>query len=787
MLGKKGIALPLMLAVAAVAAIGTIAIINEVAYPIVTNKAPLNTMKALLKTSQLNLGEYVGGSLRFTKGTINTGEIGKNISFECFLCNEKRIKVEKNSIEIKARDSHKIYAVTRPRVVCDGECREEGLQTTFFIGEKPGEFEFVSFEVSSVDADKNVFEEIVLPSEGLRIDVGIKNNSKNKDSFLLTLEKEGKEIFNIKKELGGNMEEKIIREFVAPSVGGEYLYTLRLERKGASYREIEFRIRVFSTKLLKCEKIRFEETIEETGACYLRAICDECSLVSLCRNLFYKEMGVVPEGFYTSPDTDFFNKHIVIEKLAICQSQEELEEEIAQGIAKLKLVEIEILPEMVAPKEEPREGISLPGTGVGEPVPEEPTKEEIGEDIAKTPKVITNKVVKIERRPKAAWKKRIENEITREKESEEKRREFVEHYEEFKTGLQTFVVDEEKEFRIAKLDSRPSLKNKIYKIARRFNIDPYLFAALIYHESGFQKDVISSAGAVGLGQILIDTAYGACKTVLTGELSSGELARWKKYFKERRSKPERLKSYSRELAMKIGLFEEEINLMCSAMVYSNYRERCGGDDIIGLAAYNAGTAAAGCPNNPHVPDYTETKKFVRNIPTLANRWKQEFIEAKKQQEITTGKSFGFLGKPTTRWKASSCYGERILRGKRDFHDGIDFPVSVGSPVYAMYDGVVYRTCAGWCGGFGNSIAIKHWHPSLGTFYTGYHHLQRILVSKGQTITKGSIIARSGNTGISTGPHLDIKVWTRADYVWKKDTGINPLPLFSPEDRAKIGC
>ena len=88
---------------------------------------------------------------------------------------------------------------------------------------------------------------------------------------------------------------------------------------------------------------------------------------------------------------------------------------------------------------------------------------------------------------------------------------------------------------------------------------------------------------------------------------------------------------------------------------------------------------------------------------------------------------------------------------REFHDGIDLAVPWGSNVYAADGGVV--EFAGWSGGYGKLIIINHQNG----YKTYYGHLSRFLVSPGQKVAKGQLIAKSGSTGRSTGPHLHFEV------------------------------
>lgn len=99
---------------------------------------------------------------------------------------------------------------------------------------------------------------------------------------------------------------------------------------------------------------------------------------------------------------------------------------------------------------------------------------------------------------------------------------------------------------------------------------------------------------------------------------------------------------------------------------------------------------------------------------------------------------------------SSPYGLRW--GGTDFHPGIDIADDAGTPIVATADGVV--TDAGWnSGGYGNMVDINHGNGIM----TRYAHAQSVVVSAGQTVKKGQIIAYMGSTGYSTGPHVHYEV------------------------------
>ncbi len=92
------------------------------------------------------------------------------------------------------------------------------------------------------------------------------------------------------------------------------------------------------------------------------------------------------------------------------------------------------------------------------------------------------------------------------------------------------------------------------------------------------------------------------------------------------------------------------------------------------------------------------------------------------------------------------------------HSGIDFRAAVGTPVYAVADGVVEgvgdtdKTCPR--ASFGKWVFIRH-NNGLST---AYGHLSLIKTTEGQTVKRGDLIAYSGNTGHSTGPHLHLTVY-----------------------------
>lgn len=102
---------------------------------------------------------------------------------------------------------------------------------------------------------------------------------------------------------------------------------------------------------------------------------------------------------------------------------------------------------------------------------------------------------------------------------------------------------------------------------------------------------------------------------------------------------------------------------------------------------------------------------------------------------------------------SSGFGERIhpIYGDRRFHAGIDIPMPEGTPVRAAGEGVV--RFAGWQRGYGYMVEVEH--PD--GYSTRYAHNAELLVEEGQAVTAETVLAKSGSTGNSTGPHLHFEV------------------------------
>lgn len=104
------------------------------------------------------------------------------------------------------------------------------------------------------------------------------------------------------------------------------------------------------------------------------------------------------------------------------------------------------------------------------------------------------------------------------------------------------------------------------------------------------------------------------------------------------------------------------------------------------------------------------------------------------------------------------YRDKPAAGATSYHQGYDIGASAGAAIVAAADGVV--TSTGYSSVLGNYVILSHG----GGLFTIYEHCSAVLVSRGQSVSRGSTIAKVGSTGVSTGPHLHFGVQLNGKYV-----------------------
>lgn len=140
------------------------------------------------------------------------------------------------------------------------------------------------------------------------------------------------------------------------------------------------------------------------------------------------------------------------------------------------------------------------------------------------------------------------------------------------------------------------------------------------------------------------------------------------------------------------------------------------------------------------------------------RAEAEKAAAGVEEHPYTGGAFRWPCPSSTR--VTSDYGTRVspMSGASSNHKGIDIGASAGADIIAAADGTV--TAASYSSAAGNYVMIDHG----GGLYTVYMHASSLLVSPGQTVAAGDVIAKVGSTGISTGSHLHFGVSLNGSYV-----------------------
>ena len=122
---------------------------------------------------------------------------------------------------------------------------------------------------------------------------------------------------------------------------------------------------------------------------------------------------------------------------------------------------------------------------------------------------------------------------------------------------------------------------------------------------------------------------------------------------------------------------------------------------------------------------------------------------------------------------TSAFGWRVhpISGEWKFHTGVDLGYAEGTPIPALFDGIVIQS-GNYADGFGNQVLL--YHPAYDT-YTRYAHMSDVYVSVNRYITQGTVIGLVGATGYVTGAHLHLEYIVRGadgDYVYA-----DPLMLW----------
>lgn len=231
---------------------------------------------------------------------------------------------------------------------------------------------------------------------------------------------------------------------------------------------------------------------------------------------------------------------------------------------------------------------------------------------------------------------------------------------------------------------------------------------------------------------------------------------------------QRLVSQETELARTRSYTEEQIRALTVRLAELQSRLTrldALGERLVDVAELDDGEfdfavpPAVGGPETTDAGDYTppDFVSALDELSTLISNREQQLAVLDSLLGDRKIQSATFVaGRPIERGWMSSRFGYRNdpFNGKVAWHDGVDFAGKDGSNIVAVAAGVV--TWASDRYGYGNLVEVNHGNG----YITRYAHAKEILVSVGDVIKKGDVIALMGSTGRSTGPHVHFEVLLR---------------------------
>jgi murein DD-endopeptidase MepM/ murein hydrolase activator NlpD len=174
--------------------------------------------------------------------------------------------------------------------------------------------------------------------------------------------------------------------------------------------------------------------------------------------------------------------------------------------------------------------------------------------------------------------------------------------------------------------------------------------------------------------------------------------------------------------------------------------------------------------------------FNASLPTKLKFKNAMYQERLKILKAKIAAARQFLKAPLSYRKITSKFAWRInpVTGNPEHHTGVDYAAPYGTPVKAICNGKV--VFAGWRNGYGSTIQVRH-HDG---YLSQYAHLSRYAkgITKGRQVKRGDIIGYVGSSGMSTGPHLDLRVSKAGVYVNPLSLNKSPKKYSSYKNRKK---
>ncbi len=188
-------------------------------------------------------------------------------------------------------------------------------------------------------------------------------------------------------------------------------------------------------------------------------------------------------------------------------------------------------------------------------------------------------------------------------------------------------------------------------------------------------------------------------------------------------------------------------------------------NLVGLESNDKEDSNSNPPSRSYNREITNTENTNLNLEDITNEDSVDTItnlielETENYDNLITEveKQLKYLEAKPDKWPVqgtiTSKFGYRThpIYRTRQFHKGIDTANKTGTNIVAAGSGIV--TYSGWNGGYGRVIIVSHGYG----YKSVYAHNDKNIVSVGDRVGKGDIIAKLGNSGRSTGPHLHFEV------------------------------
>lgn len=205
-----------------------------------------------------------------------------------------------------------------------------------------------------------------------------------------------------------------------------------------------------------------------------------------------------------------------------------------------------------------------------------------------------------------------------------------------------------------------------------------------------------------------------------------------------------------QLAKNTAILQEEMSKL--NQLDAEVRRLLNKEELPGVSrsGFSRPTSGIGGVGGPVVkPQAAELNNLVKDLQVGAKARGESLAEL---MESLRERNARIAATPSI-WPAEGVVTSRFgwRWGGSDWHPGIDVAADTGTPIMATASGVVIAS--GWNGGYGRQVTVDHGYGIT----TSYAHASEIVVTVGQSVKKGQLVAYMGSSGFSTGPHVHYEV------------------------------